>query len=364
MSPADQLDDIRFMRLCLRLAERGRGYVSPNPVVGALLVKNGRVLARGYHKKFGGNHAEVECLSRYDGDCHGTTLYVNLEPCSHFGKTPPCTEMIIRRGVSRVIVGMIDPNPIVSGNGVRELKTAGIAVVTGICKNECREANKMFIKNISSHKPYVNVKIAQTLDGKVAKERRRLSWITGAASQKEVHKWRRAYDAVCIGAGTIRSDNPLLTVRHVSGRDPSVVVLDGGLNVSARSRFLSTASRQASIIVCTENAARENESRVARLTRSGAFVLQMRGDRISLDRMLSALFQHGIGSLLVEGGQEIFSQFVMEDLYDELNVFISSKLYGRGLSPCVLDLPIQDRLSHSAITTRRLGNDVLIQLTR
>ena len=364
MRAQNEVTDEQFMRQCIRLAERGRGYVSPNPAVGALLVKDGEVLSRGYHKKYGGDHAEVECLSHYDGDCRGTTMFVNLEPCSHFGKTPPCTETIVRRGISRVVIGIIDPNPIVSGKGVRDLAKAGIDVITGTCESECRQLNKMFIKNISSKVPYVNVKIAQTLDGKIARRRQGFSWITGAASQNEVHKWRRAYDAVCVGAGAIRTDNPSLTVRHVRGRNPGVVILDGRLNVHPDSRVFTTAPERKIFIVCTENSVRNKKSHVARLTKRGVTVIPMSGPRIDIQKMLFALYQRGIGSILVEGGQKVFSQFILQHFYDEVSVFISPKSYGNGLSPCVFDLPGDDKLSYVEMTSRRLGNDVLIQLTK
>ncbi len=288
-------DDILHMREALRLASLGRGYVSPNPMVGAVLVKNGKAVASGYHRYFGGPHAEVECLAAYRGDLQGATLYVTLEPCSVYGKTPACADLLATTGIRRVVVAMRDPNPLVAGRGVARLRKAGIRVEVGLLEDEARELNRHFLVGITKRRPYVHLKIAQSLDGFIAAARPSGRWISGPESRALVHTWRTHYDAVLVGAGTIRADDPRLTVRGVPGRDPDVLILDGRLRVPEDARVLRTASRRRIIICTTQKAIRDNFGKAERLATRGVSLLTSHGrsGRLRIPELMDALYERG-----------------------------------------------------------------------
>jgi diaminohydroxyphosphoribosylaminopyrimidine deaminase / 5-amino-6-(5-phosphoribosylamino)uracil reductase len=356
------------MAMCIALARKGIGYVSPNPLVGAVLVRSGRVVARGYHHRFGGPHAEVECLQRYRGPMTGTVLYVNLEPCSHFGKTPPCADLIIERGVSRVVVGMTDPNPLVSGRGIRKLRRAGIRVDTGILTMESEELNFPFCISMRKMRPFVHVKVAQTLDGKIARTNNRPSRISGNAAATLVHRWRSEHDAILVGAGTIRSDNPRLTVRKASGRDPAVVVVDGKLTLNARHRVFASARRRRVYLICDRNAMERNPGKVRALSSRGVIVSPLTGNegRISPQRILEYLHKQNIGSILVEGGANIFGQFASKRYCDRLSVIIAPRIFGSGVA--AFDGRVDRQFLARPFDVNRdslqkIGSDYLIQYT-
>lgn len=351
-----------LMQQCLSLAKKGRGAVSPNPLVGAILVKGGRIVARGYHRRFGGPHAEVECLRSYRGDASSATLYVNLEPCSHFGKTPPCTDLILRSGIRRVIVAMRDPNPLVSGRGIRRLRSAGVEVLMGVLEEEAAVLNRFFVKHITTGMPYVHLKLAQSLDGKIADSGGNSRWISSPESRSLVHQWRAEYDAILVGAGTVEKDNPALTVRMVRGRNPDVVVLDGRFRVPSWSRIFSV-NRSRRIFLCIgRNAARRQTRRTAALRKRGIEVIEFQSERghLSLKKVLRVLYSRGIGSLLVEGGGMVFSDFIRNGLADELSVFVAPRIIGEGVDGFVMDQrgkrPRLFRLSASPI-----GPDILLK---
>jgi len=332
VSPRATEADERFMRLCLRLAARGRGHVSPNPLVGAVLVRKGRVVARGWHRRFGGPHAEVDCLRKARGRLREATLYVNLEPCAHYGKTPPCTERIIAAGIGSVVIGMRDPNPLVAGRGIRMLKGAGIRVRAGVLEEEAKELNRFFTTHITRSTPYVHVKVAQSIDGFIGGERAP-RYLSSPASLRLVHRWRAEYDAVLVGAGTVRTDNPRLTVRHHRGRDPHVVIIDGELRVPESANVLKRDQGRGVFLCVSEGAARRHAGKVQRLEGRGIAVLRFRsrGGLIPLNDVLHQLYRFSIGSILVEGGSNIFNQFVRGHLADELSVFVTPMLLGKGV---------------------------------
>ena len=255
----------RFMEVCLHLAEKGRGLVSPNPLVGAVLVRANRIVAQGYHRRFGGPHAEVECLRRYSGHPGSTTLYVNLEPCTYFGKTPPCTDLIIRSGIKTVVVGMKDPNPRVNGSGIRRLRTSGITVVPGILEGNARALNRAFITYVTKARPLVHVKIAQSLDGKIAQRLNSSTRVTGREAERLVHRMRSEHDAILVGAGTVRVDNPLLNVRLVKGIDPAAVVIDGRLSVGVERRLWRTARHRRVLLLTSPRSIRNHANKVKEL---------------------------------------------------------------------------------------------------
>ncbi|HTY60434.1 MAG TPA: bifunctional diaminohydroxyphosphoribosylaminopyrimidine deaminase/5-amino-6-(5-phosphoribosylamino)uracil reductase RibD [Bacteroidota bacterium] len=320
------------MRECLGLALRGKGRVSLNPLVGAVIVRRGTVIARGFHRRFGGPHAEIDALAKLGGRAPGATLYVNLEPCAHYGKTPPCTESIIASGISSVVVAMRDPNPLVAGRGIRALKRAGIGVTVGVLEEEARELNRIFLKHITRRVPYVHVKIAQSIDGYIAGPKAP-RYLTSGASLRTVHRWRAEHDAVLIGAGTVRADNPHLTVRHVRGHDPHVVIIDGRLSIHEHANALSR-DRGRGVFVCVgEQAAARARAKVNRLESRGIVVLRFPapGGVINLRDILLALYRFSIGSVLVEGGSSIFAQFIRERLADELSIFVAPTMLGVGV---------------------------------
>lgn len=363
MKSLSQTVDEQLMQRAIALARKGRGKVSPNPMVGAVLAVKGRIVAEGFHKHFGGPHAEVECLRKYNGPMKDSTLYVNLEPCAHTGKTAPCVDLLIQRGVRRVVVGMLDPNPLVSGRGVRKLRRAGIQVHVGTLADPARDLNRQFCAHITRKSPYINVKIAQSLDGFIAPARKTRRYITSMASLKLVHKWRSEYDAVLVGAGTLTKDNPLLNVRFARGRNPAVVILDGKLRVTGRERIFHLDDRRRILVLTTVAAYRDKPAVIHRLRHHGADVIPLRSShgRINLSHALRCLYTKNIGSILVEGGADIFEQAISQGLVDELNIFIAPVLFGHGLLPfrkkTILGTTFRGEVSYYSL--RKVGDDIL-----
>jgi len=351
----------RFMRECMKLALRGKRSVSPNPLVGAVLVRGSRVIARGWHRRFGGPHAEIDCLRRARGNLAGTTLFVNLEPCAHYGKTPPCTESIIASGVSSVVMAMKDPNPLVSGRGIRALRGAGIRVSCGVLEAEAKQLNRFFLKHVTRAMPYVHVKIAQSIDGFIG-GKRAPRYLSSAPSLRLVHRWRAEHDAVLVGAGTVHADNPHLTVRHFRGNDPHVVVIDGRFSIPEHANVLRRDRGRGVFLCVSERAARGAKNKVQRLESRGVVVLRFPAPRgtIALRDVLRTLCRFSIGSVLVEGGSSIFAQFVEQGLADELSIFVTPLMLGGGVpafgSGKWRNPPF--RLS-KGFQARRVGRDVL-----
>jgi len=353
------------MMECITLAEKGGGYVSPNPMVGAVLVKNGKVIGRGYHQRFGGHHAEVNAIRSAKQSVRGATLYVNLEPCNYWGKTPPCTDLIIKNGISKVVIGCKDPNSIVSGKGIQLLRKAGIKVEEGVLKTECKKLNETFEKYITKGLPFVTLKIAQTIDGKIADKAGNSKWITNPTSRKLVHYLRSRYDAVLVGARTVIKDNPLLTVRDVKRRSPLRIVVDGNLSVDPKSNiFISSDGK--TILFTSQKAVRTNSPKKSKLYKSGVEIIELESRRngvISLKEILHVLAARGIASVLAEGGAQIFSSFIREKMVDKLVVFIAPKIFGKGLNSFEY---LQDQRTKKYIQLRdisimNLDKDILIE---
>ena len=236
-----QSDHSKYIKHCFNLAKKGKGSVSPNPLVGAILVKNGKVIGKGYHKKYGSAHAEVNAINNSTEKVTGSTLYCNLEPCCHANKqTPPCVPLIIEKKIKKVVISNLDPNKEVNGKGVKQLREAGIEVITDVLEDEGKDLNKFYFKYVKEKLPYITLKIAQSIDGKISVAKNKQTWLTGKESIKYVHKLRSEYDAVLVGAGTIKTDNPLLTVRNVKGRNPIRIIIDGKLNIPIKSKILNS----------------------------------------------------------------------------------------------------------------------------
>jgi diaminohydroxyphosphoribosylaminopyrimidine deaminase/5-amino-6-(5-phosphoribosylamino)uracil reductase len=304
-------------------------------------------------------------LKRVRGPVAGSTLYVNLEPCAHQGKTPPCADLIIRSGIPRVVVAMRDPNPLVSGRGIARMRRAGIDVQVGVCAEEARRLNRHFVLHITARRPYVHVKVAQTLDGNIAAPGRKQSWISSPASRTLVHRWRSTHDAVLVGAGTITADDPALDVRRVRGRNPDVVILDGRLSVQPSARvFRDTRSRRVFLFTSrTTNPRRIRTLR--RLSLSGVVVLPIvsHGNRLPLPEILKVLYRHNIGSVLVEGGSTVFSQFVDGGPIDELSVFIAPTFLPGGLPAFRTGVGAGvRRRQQGTVHVRSIGGDALVSV--
>jgi len=354
------------MRAALRLAARGEGYVEPNPMVGCLVVRGGRVLAGGYHRRFGGPHAEVEALSRCGSAARGATIYVTLEPCCIFGKTPPCTDALITARVGEVVAAVNDPNPRIAGRGLRTLSAAGIRVRTGVCAKDARRLIAPFHKLTTTGRPWVILKWAQSLDGCIATRSGDSRWITDAAARRHAHSVRGRVDAILVGIGTVLTDDPSLTCRAVRPRRIATrVVLDSHLRLPLRSRLVRTAPRVPTIIFCGPDAGR---LRRRALEAAGCEVLPISAGRagLSLKAALQALGHRGLTNVLVEGGGTIASSFWDQQLVDECHVYVAPLLIGgqgaprplAGIGPASLKNAV--RLPADA-TQRRLGSGWLIQ---
>jgi diaminohydroxyphosphoribosylaminopyrimidine deaminase / 5-amino-6-(5-phosphoribosylamino)uracil reductase len=358
------MDDRFFMKRAIRLAIRGTGRVSPNPRVGAVIVKDGVVLAEGFHARFGGPHAEADALSRLEpGAAGGSTLYVNLEPCGHEGKTPPCTDAIIRSGIRRVVIGVPDPNPLVAGSGIRRLRRAGLDVETGVVKEECERLNEAFFKFITRKKPFVTLKIAQTLDGKIAARNGLSKWITGEASRKWVHRLRAESDAVLIGIGTALADDPELTARGARWGRPRRIVLDSRARIPLKSRLMSGPDPEKTVIAAAPDV---SGARMKSLLNRGVTVWTVRrgaDGRLDLGFLLGKAAGEGVTSLLVEGGKEVFTSFLGSGLVDKVIVFTAPKLFGEGLN-AFGDLGVEKpegAVAFRSVRWRRLGGDLVFE---
>lgn len=373
-TPTQIADDILRMGRCLELAEKGAGAVSPNPLVGALLVgPDGQVLGEGWHGAFGGPHAEVwairDALRRHDNaSLRSATLYVNLEPCSHYGKTPPCTDAILRHGIPRVVVGMADPNPAVSGSGLARLRAAGVDVAAGVRAQECFRLNEAFDHHVRTGRPLITLKVAQTLDGQVATATGHSRWISGLESRHLVHRWRAELDGVMIGSGTAAADDPALTVRHVKGRQPIRIVVDarGVLRPDLKLFVDAFAARTVAAVRQGVRPAYAD----ALLARGGRLleVAPSGPDRLDLLELLQRLGQPEgdqlpIQSILVEAGPGLATALFAHDLVDRYFLFVAPKITGAG-TPSIGTLQIDhmaDALSFADVRWSSVGADFLFK---
>ncbi|MBI1939849.1 MAG: bifunctional diaminohydroxyphosphoribosylaminopyrimidine deaminase/5-amino-6-(5-phosphoribosylamino)uracil reductase RibD [Ignavibacteriales bacterium] len=350
----NQNNDEKFLRRCFELARRGAGCVSPNPLVGSVIIKDGRIISEGLHEKFGEPHAEANAIKRTSENLEGAAIYCSLEPCSHTDKkTPPCVPLIIESGIKKVVVSNLDPNPKVAGRGIEQLRNAGVEAVVGICEEEGNELNRFYFKSVSKKLPYVTVKIAQTMDRKIAEAENRRTQITGSESAEFVHKQRSIYDAVLVGKRTVNTDNPQLNVRNVNGRNPVRIILDGSLNVNPSAVCLNDENRTNSWIFCSDKI---DNGKVDALTNKGVKVFRIEvgsNGRIDLRLLLSKLNDLNIQSVFVEGGKEIFSQFISESLFDELIILQAPIILGKGVDAFDMDFRLQLKL----FSAEKIGED-------
>ena len=356
------MNDEDYMKLALELARKGRGYVSPNPMVGALIVKNGRIIGRGYHKSFGGNHAEINAIINAGSDVAGSTLYVTLEPCCHEGKTPPCINSIIEHKIARVVIGSVDSNPLVSCQGVNSMKDCGIEVKTGVLENDCRELNEVFFYYMETGMPFITIKYAQTLDGRIATAAGKSQWISSEASLKFAHRLRAEHDAILVGRGTVDKDNPELTVRLVHGRNPLRVIVDSQLNISQKAKIFQNTSSAPTLIATIKTCSDPRFKKIAAL---GAEIITIKADKngnVDLKKLFKILAERKISSVLIEGGAQIITSILKNNLANRLVTVIAPKIIGKGIE-AVGDLNIRNLESAKKLSIKKIlkrGVDIII----
>ncbi|NTV46326.1 MAG: bifunctional diaminohydroxyphosphoribosylaminopyrimidine deaminase/5-amino-6-(5-phosphoribosylamino)uracil reductase RibD [Chlorobiales bacterium] len=357
-------EDARFLQQCLSLARRGKGRTAPNPMVGSVIVHQGKVIGKGYHKRCGDWHAEVNAINSVKDQnlLQESTIYVSLEPCSHFGKTPPCADLIIEKKIPRVVIGCKDPFEAVSGRGIEKLKAAGIEVTVGVIEKESRQFNEAFITYHTLHRPFIALKVAQTLDGKLATKTKASQWITGEAARLYAHKLRSEYSAVMVGTGTALSDNPSLTVRHVKGKNPVRVLLDRTLRVPLNASIFDAS---APTLVFTSTVKRDSE-KAHSLEAKGmkVFFVSEAGNSLNLEEVFKHLYQEKLLSVLVEGGADLFGSLIKTNLCDKLYSFIAPKLIGGDGLSAISSLGVehmQDVVTLSDLKYKTVGKDILIE---
>ena len=355
-----------FMQLALKEAKKGLGRTSPNPCVGAVIVKNDTVIATGYHKKAGTPHAEIHALRMAGDNASGADMYVTLEPCNHHGRTAPCSHAVAASGIKKVIVGLSDPNPLVDGSGVDYLRKKGIEVNCGVLEKECRDINKPFLKYIVSSRPWVIMKAGLSLDGRLNYRRGAGGRITGPESCRKVHRLRDTVDAILVGIGTVKADNPSLTTRlpRGQGKDPVRIVLDSKLQIDENAQVLSLESNAQTWIFCLETA---DTDKAQRLRRRGVKLFSVAADnlnRVDLDNMLKIVAGQEITSLMVEGGSSVHGAFLREGLVDYAYLFYAPIFAGDGGVSLSTGLQVDggkgDAVKLMDVTTRRYGNDWMV----
>lgn len=352
-----------MMRRALSLARKGIGKTSPNPAVGCVIVREGTVVGEGWHRKAGTPHAEVHALREAGPLARGADVYVTLEPCSHFGRTPPCADALVAAGVARVFVGMVDPNPKVCGTGGARLEAAGIRVITGVLNGECRLINEPFAKHVSTGLPFLTLKSALTLDGKTATLSGDSRWITNDKSRRYVHRLRAMVDAVMVGAGTLLADDPELTVRHVKGKNPLRIIVDSSLRIPHQARVLGDDLARGTIIATTS----DDRDRIASLETRGAQVIRCASDkgRVDLRDLMERLGARGIQSILLEGGSELAGAALRQGLIDKFILFYAPLFLGGADGIGLFGGASVERMERAfrleTARVRRFGGDIMIE---
>lgn len=351
--------DRRFMAEALALAEKGRGLTSPNPMVGALVVRDGIIIGSGWHQRAGGPHAEVYAIREAGDRTRGATLYVTLEPCCHYGKTPPCTELIIESGIARVVAAMKDDNPLVCGNGCASLEANGVTVDVGIMEAEARRLNEAFLKHISTGMPFVTLKLASTLDGYIADAGGKSKWITGPETRRRVHQWRAWSDTVMVGVGTVLADDPSLTVRDIDGCDPLRIVVDSRLRTPASAKILAGGT---AIVATTHHAGSDAKDRIEQ-TGAEVWIVEDDGDgRVSLSALMKRLGERSVISVFCEGGGVLAGSLLRDRLVDKVIFTMASKLLGDGLRAVsgAGIASLDDAVSLKDTEVETLGGDIIV----
>jgi diaminohydroxyphosphoribosylaminopyrimidine deaminase/5-amino-6-(5-phosphoribosylamino)uracil reductase len=359
--------DKHYMLMALRMAEKGRGRTSPNPLVGAMLVKDDQIIGKGYHKRAGADHAEIMALKEAGEKAKGATLYINLEPCCHQGLTPPCVDRLIEAKLSRVVVAMLDPNPKVKGRGIKLLQEANIKAEVGLLDDKARFQNEVFLKYVTTNLPFIILKIALSMDGKIATKTGDSKWVTSELARLYVHKIRNEVDATCVGIGTIIRDDSRLTTR-IEGkrtRDPIRVVIDSLQKVPLKANIFTQKSNATNIIVTTKNAFFKRKHEIEK---TGSRVLEVRSrsrNKVDLTHMLQELGKIGITSMMIEGGAEIAASALEEGVVDKVIFFIAPKIVGGKTAPGPVGgtgvAKMSDAIKLKHIRTRNYGEDIMIE---
>ena len=356
-----------YMRWALELARKGEGHTSPNPMVGCVVVKDGRIISEGYHEKYGEFHAERNALTRCTEDTTGADLYVTLEPCCHQGKTPPCTDIIIEKKIARVFVGSMDSNPLVAGKGVQILRDHGIYVETGILEEECLKLNEVFYHYITTKTPFVVMKYAMTLDGKIACATGDSRWVTGEKAREQVHRMRGRYRGIMVGIGTVLADDPMLNCRVEGGVDPVRIICDSNLHIPLESQIVKTASEIETIVACSQDAleAERKQEKIKKLNEAGIQMIGTEGAHgVNLVELMQKLGEQKIDSILLEGGGTLNASALEDGIVNKVYAYIAGKLIGGmdARSP-VEGMGIErmaDAIELKNMEIERLGDDFCI----
>jgi diaminohydroxyphosphoribosylaminopyrimidine deaminase / 5-amino-6-(5-phosphoribosylamino)uracil reductase len=359
--PSERADE-RYMKRALQLARRGMGQVSPNPMVGAVIVRLDKIIAEGYHHKFGEDHAEIDAIKKASGKIRGATLYVNLEPCCHWGKTPPCVDVLIEQGIKRAVIGTLDPHPLVNGKGAQILRDHGIKVTEGVLEQEARALNEVYFHYTRTGRPFITVKYAQSLDGRIATFRGDSRWISSEPSRRFAHRLRAQHDAIMIGIGTVLADDPLLTVRSVKGRNPLRIVLDSRLRIPLNAQVLQGEGQ--TLIVTTDAHTKKKVQAIQKQEKEVLVVQRGPKGRADLQSLMQVLAERGVSSILVEGGREIVTSLLQGRLVDRMVVITAPLILGKGIEG-IGDLEIGDlkqAMRPSTYKVSRVGEDVIFDL--
>jgi len=354
----------KYMRMAIELAKKGVGGVNPNPMVGAVVVKNGEVIGRGYHKFFGGSHAEVYALEEAGKEAEGATIYVTLEPCSHYGKTPPCAKKIIDMGIKKCFIGSSDPNPKVAGKGVAMLKEAGIEVVENVLKEECDEINQVFFKYIKTKIPYLFVKCGITLDGKIALSNGISKWITNSIAREKVQYYRNKFMGIMVGINTVLTDNPSLTARIENGVNPFRIIVDPNLQINENCKVVKNNEDEKTVIITsqknlftedTENT--EIQIKQKRLAEENKVkFIFIDGEKFSFRKMLEEIGKAGIDSILLEGGETLISLAFEENVIDGGEIFIANKILGDSSAKPFISGFVREKMEEAVQLTNVRNN--------
>lgn len=351
-----------YMQRAITLAEKGKGRVNPNPLVGAVVVKDGKIIGEGYHEYYGGLHAERNALKNCKESSEGATLYVTLESCCHYGKTPPCTEAILEHRIRKVVVGMTDPNPLMAGKSIALLKSKGVEVEVGVLEKECMELTHIFRKYITTKIPYVLMKYAMTMDGKIATASGKSKWITGETARMCVQKTRLEYQAIMVGSETVRKDDPLLTCRIANGKDPVRIICDTSLRTSTDSQIVKTARQVRTIFATCET----NREKIELYQKAGCEVLVVskKNGKIDLKELVQKIGALGIDSILLEGGGTLNASALEAQIVDRVQTYIAPKIFGgTGIGP-VGGMGVDEPADAYQLVNSRLkqiGEDFLIE---
>ena len=357
------MTDEQYMKLALDIANKGCGFVNPNPMVGAVIVKDGEIIGQGYHEQYGGFHAERNAIANCVSSPQGSTIYVSLEPCCHHGKTPPCTEAIIESGIKKAVIGATDPNPLMAGQGIEELRKCGIEVVTGVLEEECLKLNEVFFHFIKTKTPYVVMKYAMTMDGKIAAYTGKSKWITGEEARRKVHEDRHKYTAIMVGAGTVAADDPLLNCRMDGGKNPIRIICDTNLRTSLDSQIITTSKDIPTIIAtsCVD----ENKWQPYIDKSCKILTVSKQDGYIDLRALMIKLGEENIDSILLEGGSTLNWSALKSGIVNKVQAYVAPKIFGGDVSKTpVGGMGVDDPenaflLTNSTVTM--LGEDMLIE---